>query len=288
MAPVDSGQLFLLAGIAIIACLWLLGTNHALQREYPKRRDEQLGAKQPSTTRQPLEVLYPDPSDKVNGEAEVDIIAVHGLGSNVDWSWTWKSKTRDIHWLRDRDMLPNVVPKSRIMVYNYDSKWHSNAPQTRLQICGEDLIRSVHNFRNHNGMTGRPILLIGHSLGGNVIQHALLYADSEAEFSYLPKLIVGLVFLGSPFRGSALQPVASFAARVLSLAQSHAGIINDLEYDSPTMTDKLHSFCRLRERMLIPTSCFFELYATDYGRKIRIPGLIKGMARISHEWMNSV
>jgi triacylglycerol esterase/lipase EstA (alpha/beta hydrolase family) len=68
-------------------------------------------------------------------------------------------------------MLPNVVPKSRIMVYNYDSKWHSNAPRTRLQICGEELVRSIHNFRNNNGMTHRPILLIGHSLGGNVIQH---------------------------------------------------------------------------------------------------------------------
>jgi hypothetical protein len=85
-----------------------------------------------------------------------------------------------------------------------------------------------------------------------------------------------------------MQPVAAFAARALSLVQSHAGIINDLEYDSPTMTDKLHSFCRLRERMLIPTSCFFELYATDYGRKIRKPGFIKGMVRISDEWMNKI
>lgn len=42
------------------------------------------------------------------------------------------------------DMLPNIVRKSRITVYNYDSEWHSNAPQTRLQICGEDLIRSMH------------------------------------------------------------------------------------------------------------------------------------------------
>jgi triacylglycerol esterase/lipase EstA (alpha/beta hydrolase family) len=70
-------------------------------------------------------------------------------------------------------MLPNIVPKSRIMVYNYDSKWHSNAPHTRLQICGEDLIRSIHSFRHNNGTStpDRPILLIGHSLGGNVIQH---------------------------------------------------------------------------------------------------------------------
>jgi hypothetical protein len=57
------------------------------------------------------------------------------------------------------------------MVYNYDSKWHSNAPKTRLQLCGEDLIRSTHNFRKNDGTTGRPILFIGHSLGGNVIQH---------------------------------------------------------------------------------------------------------------------
>jgi hypothetical protein len=49
------------------------------------------------------------------------------------------------------------------------------------------------------------------------------------------------------------------------------------------MTDKLHSFCRLRERVLIPTSCFRELYATDYGRKFYMPGFIKGMARISDE-----
>jgi hypothetical protein len=55
MSPVDSGQLFLLAGIFIIAYLWLLGCspgdrllkiNHVLRREYPKRRDEHLGGKQ--------------------------------------------------------------------------------------------------------------------------------------------------------------------------------------------------------------------------------------------------
>lgn len=66
-------------------------------------------------------------------------------------------------------MLPQILPKSRIMVYNYDSKWDSNAPKTRLQICGEDLVRSIHNFRTET--THRPIIFIGHSLGGNVIQN---------------------------------------------------------------------------------------------------------------------
>lgn len=66
-------------------------------------------------------------------------------------------------------MLPAVVPKSRIVVYNYDSKWHANAPQTRLRLCGEDLARNLHNFRD--GVRDRPIVFIGHSLGGLVIQN---------------------------------------------------------------------------------------------------------------------
>jgi len=69
-------------------------------------------------------------------------------------------------------MLPAVVPNSRIMVYNYDSKWHRNAPKTRLQLCGEELVHSVHSFRT--SMLDRPVVFIGHSLGGLVV----LYVSS--------------------------------------------------------------------------------------------------------------
>jgi surfactin synthase thioesterase subunit len=65
-------------------------------------------------------------------------------------------------------MLPAIVPKARIMVYNYDSKWHANAPKIRLQTCGEELVKSIHDFY---GDIHRPIIFIGHSLGGNVIEY---------------------------------------------------------------------------------------------------------------------
>lgn len=106
------------------------------------------------------------------------IIAVHGLGSQVDWSWTWKDETvlvngkpRLVNWLKDSDMLPDIVPKARILAYNYESRWHKNASKTRLQLCGEELVNEIHDFRNGTGTTDRPLILIGHSLGGNVIQH---------------------------------------------------------------------------------------------------------------------
>ncbi|KAH7113133.1 hypothetical protein B0J13DRAFT_631254 [Dactylonectria estremocensis] len=80
-----------------------------------------------SRNRAPFDVLYPDPAsdtDKESAQAEVSIVAVHGLDSNIDWSWTWQDKAQpglSVNWLKDPCMLPRKVPKSRIMVYNYDS-----------------------------------------------------------------------------------------------------------------------------------------------------------------------
>lgn len=85
----------------------------------------------------------------------------------MDWSWVWKDGDRHVNWLKDRGMLPSVVPKARIMAYNYDSTWHTNAPKTRLRLCGEDLVGAIH--RHREGNIERPIIFVGHSLGGNVI-----------------------------------------------------------------------------------------------------------------------
>ncbi|KAH7215413.1 hypothetical protein DER44DRAFT_820270 [Fusarium oxysporum] len=224
--------------------------------------------------RPPLQVIYQCPGDDV----DVDIIAVHGLGANVDWSWTWKSEAdpgRLVKWLEDPDMLPAVVPRSRIVLYNYDSRWHVDAPKTRLQLCGEDLARSTHNFRR--GTVGRPIVFIGHSLGGNVIQHGLLYANSDNDFKDVANCTVGVVLLGSPLRGTKLQFLPRLLTAMMQPAGSHDGIIKELAYDDPGLRDKLQDFCRMLNTLSIQTSCFFELYKSDYGQRRFVPGVIKGM-----------
>ncbi|EWG46519.1 hypothetical protein FVEG_06980 [Fusarium verticillioides 7600] len=172
-------------------------------------------------------------------------------------------------------MLPRVIPKSRIMVYNYESRWHVNAPRTRLQLCGEELVRNLHAFRK--GLQDRPVIFVGHSLGGLVIQHALLFADREDEFRYLPRHTSGFIALGSPFRGTKMHGVANFVARLLFPVGSHRGVLEALGYDNQLLRDKLQEFCRLRESTSIPTCCFFEAYDTDYGRRFGLPGLFRGM-----------
>ncbi|KAK7398584.1 hypothetical protein QQX98_012040 [Neonectria punicea] len=267
-----SALALLVAGVVAVAAYLLL--SPAWRRQSKVAREYTAGPAPETRTRQPLEVLYPVTDDK-NEEAEVDIIAVHGLGSNVDWSWTWKDGDKRINWLRDPDMLPAKVPKSRIIAYNYESRWHADAPKTRLQLCGEELVHSVHRFRG--SAPGRPIIFVGHSLGGNVIIHGLLHANDDCKFKYLQEETVGLVFLGTPFRGTKWQPFLDSIARLMGPAGSHRGIIKDLGYDEPSLRDSLHSFCRLQNRLSTPVSCCCELLKTDYGRRHGVGGMVKGM-----------
>ncbi|KAK1452526.1 pfs domain-containing protein, partial [Colletotrichum melonis] len=281
MNEVQSWLFLLLAGAAGIAYLWL----SASYKQAPTSRSQSEAVQQRSAdvlppqveqdrARPPLDVVYPGPTNAFD-DAEVDIIAVHGLGSNVDWSWTWKDGEKHVNWLRDPDMLPERVPKSRIMTYNYQSKWHKDAPKTRLQLCGEKLIESIDLFRGRT--LKRPIVFVGHSLGGNVIIHALLHAKDDDEYEYLLDATAGVVFLGTPLRGTKWQPFLNSVAQLMGPAGSHCGIIKELEFNGTEVRDKLHRFCRLRNRLSMPVSCFSELYETDYGRRHRLPGVVKGM-----------
>lgn len=164
-----------------------------------------------------LDVLYPSSGNSTAEDPEIEyvsrsnssyvyhtdafesIVAVHGLGSNVDWSWTWKDDTqlvngkpRLVNWLSDEGMLPAKVSRARILAYNYESRWHMNAATTRLQVCGKHLADAIHEFRED--CSDRPLIFIGHSLGGNVIQHVSgICAGSEASANEIRTLLGSFV-----------------------------------------------------------------------------------------------
>ncbi|KAL7812767.1 hypothetical protein V8C26DRAFT_406512 [Trichoderma gracile] len=279
MTLLQYGPLLVQAAFTGLLRLWLWLYVRGRPSLVQKQRSLVLQGNTTNTrrSRQPLEILYPGLISNAGDEAkfECTIIAVHGLGSDVDWSWTWKDDGKCVNWLRDPDMLPAKVPKSRIIAYNYESKWDADAPKTRLQLCGEELIHSIHSLQRHD--PDHPIVLIGHSLGGNVIVNGLLYANSEDTFKYLVKATVGLIFLGTPFRGTKWQPFLESVVNLKTFAGSHDGIPRELGFDEPILLDKLHGFCRLLNKLSMPASCFTELYETDYGRRYGVKGVIKGM-----------
>ncbi|KAK5637089.1 hypothetical protein RRF57_012801 [Xylaria bambusicola] len=217
----------------------------------------------PGSSRPPLEVLYPGPADPK--KVEVDIVAVHGLGSNVDWSWTWQNKkgTRPpVHWLKDDDMLPCVVPHARIIAYNYESRWHAGAPKIRLELCDEELNLD-------------QLILILICLTGFIICRP--YQNAQIS----PAIYNRLCASWDPFRGTKMQNLAKIVARLIAPVGSHDGIIEELQQDGKHLADDVHAFSQLRNKLDISTTCFIELHDSDYRRKVGLDGWAR--ARVVEE-----
>jgi hypothetical protein len=79
----------------------------------------------------------------------LSIVAVHGLGSTPDWAWIWSGDDKKVHvnWLADEILLPAKLHNSRIMTFNYESKWLLGAPKQRRSLCAIQLLTHLDNKR---------------------------------------------------------------------------------------------------------------------------------------------
>lgn len=57
------------------------------------------------------------------------------------------NKEVHVNWLADDNMLPAKLPDSRIMSFNYESKWLLGAPKQRRSLCANQLLTALDNKR---------------------------------------------------------------------------------------------------------------------------------------------
>ncbi|KAI1660708.1 hypothetical protein F4813DRAFT_261661 [Daldinia decipiens] len=148
----------------------------------------------------PLLTILKDPSD-----AEVDIVAVHGLGSSVETTWT--HKISGSLWLRD--FLHLDFPKARVMTFRHNSSWESRALVKDLVDHGRQFLGALEGLRAIDESRDRPLILVGHSFGGLLIEQALVLAkgaaanaNTRACHESLTNSLAGVIFLGTPHAGS--------------------------------------------------------------------------------------
>ncbi|KFY23005.1 hypothetical protein V491_02668 [Pseudogymnoascus sp. VKM F-3775] len=215
-----------------------------------------------------IDIVYEGP----NGE--VDIVAVHGFGANLNYAWTADvgNKIR-FRWLER--LLPEEVPNSRIMTFSFQSNWLLDAPKTQTTLCATALLNALHNKRQETNSTERPIIFMGHSFGGNLIQQAIVNSLLHEGREYIAMATVGVLFFGTPHRGSKDASWGRIIAELGSYSglNSYDGIIRDLEEESTNQINLLHDFSVWLRRTSVESVCFFELKETDYGQKIGFSGI---------------
>jgi len=121
-------------------------------------------ADSPDTASYGLKTLYN------RSTAEVDIVAVHGLNGHREHTFT---AANGVCWLGS--LLPAKAPNIRVLSYGYDARTHSSSLLSREHLHGhaEQLIEELRRERTITETTRRPIIFIGHSLGGLIIKAAL-------------------------------------------------------------------------------------------------------------------
>ena len=94
-------------------------------------------------------------------------------------------------------------------------------------------------------------------------------------FAYLASLVVGVIFLGTPHRGSAAATLGTFIAKTGKFLgqRSEDSIVKDLQVDSESLNDLRDKFTLWANRTSLTLRCFFEQYETYYGK---IPGFSLG------------
>ncbi|KAF5012594.1 hypothetical protein FDECE_1361 [Fusarium decemcellulare] len=215
-----------------------------------------------------IKVLH-DPQDV--DEVTIDVVAVHGIGVNPNSTWSHrKTKT---NWLSDENMLPQVLPKARIMAFGYDSVWYGEGGGKRtLEGVATKLLNELMWKREN--CPNRPILFIGHCFGGLVIQQAytqgLLH---KHDWPHLSESVIGLVFLGTPHHGLNESVGLStqgqiYKAIIAAGLRPQENALQSMAHDNDVLRGAVDSFTRIiNTTKPQPTIfCFYEERETEIGQ----------------------
>ncbi|RDW64624.1 hypothetical protein BP6252_10275 [Coleophoma cylindrospora] len=167
-----------------------------------------------------LRQLFPPEDDcDANKACQVDIIAIHGLnprGKDIKaHAWdTWRSPAGVSGRLWLRDDLKIIAPRARIFLCEYDSSAVFSANQATFCDKANALLHAIDAERDDT--RDRPLILMGHSLGGILLEQALINAQANSALRHIYNATTGLAFFGTPHNGgsSTLVVAGKQAARV--------------------------------------------------------------------------
>lgn len=142
---------------------------------------------------------------------DLAVIFIHGL--NGDARGTWMMDEKDDSTLWPRWLVSDV--DCSVWVLGYDAKlssWQDNAMP--LPDQGDSVLETL---ATEEGLKNRPLLLIGHSMGGLVIKTLIHHGRTKGvpRYESVVKRIRGVSFVATPHNGSQLATLAKYAAVLL-------------------------------------------------------------------------
>ena len=184
----------------------------------------------------------------------------------------WDEKeAKSFNWLTDKEGgLPKDFPTARILIYNYASAYRGNFKiKQYMTNISKTLLEALHGDSEREKSPGRPIVFIGHSMGGLVAARALPLAEQHRkDYPQLYESIVGCVTFGTPFDGA---PVAEIAQKWAQLNETLGTSINSKLLDllnpgNESLRDLKNEFVHYTNKLAqrVELHCFYEQKQTSW------------------------
>ncbi|PKS11616.1 hypothetical protein jhhlp_001767 [Lomentospora prolificans] len=167
-----------------------------------------------------LETLHPP--GKAEGTPEADIILVPGLGGDYirTWQATDKEKTE---W--PKRFLPKNLPVVRVLSFKYTTTLKGTTSTAGLRDHARDLFRKLFDEREDDKFaTLRPIIFVGHSLGGMIVKQAMTTANRDKIYGSLWDASRGAMFFSTPHHGMDKSHWKEFTRHILQCDAPGRGV----------------------------------------------------------------
>lgn len=204
-------------------------------------------------------------------EATVDICFVHGLTGNRETTWTAHEQT--IPW--PETLLPPRLNSARILTFGYDAYVvrKSVASSNRLIDHATNLLNDLTTERAGSSTSSRHIIFVAHSFGGLVCKEAILLSRNHPE-DHLQSIFAfckGIIFMGTPHRGSWMANWAKLPASTLGLVKStNTSLLKVLQTDDQLLESIQNGFLEM-VRVLANTNR--PLRITCFVEELPLPGI---------------
>ncbi|MEO8128207.1 MAG: tetratricopeptide repeat protein [Bryobacteraceae bacterium] len=193
-----------------------------------------------------------------NAARKADVVFVHGLGGDAFETWRHGNdeSTSWPHWLGAE------FPEVGVWSLGYaasPSKWSRFWSSSRDSGHAMPLPRraqQVLDLMVQRGLGERPVLFIGHSLGGLVVKH-VLRASSDDPNERRKKILAStraVLFLATPHAGASMASLLNAFRSILGTTVS----MEDLRAHDAHLADLFDWYRNHAAAAKIQTSCYFE------------------------------
>ncbi|KAH0606024.1 uncharacterized protein H6S33_004481 [Morchella sextelata] len=163
--------------------------------------------------------------------ARYDIIAVGGVDGHA--YNTWLEPESGKMWLRDFIPLRPTLANSRVMTYGYDTRLVSGKSWVDYR---KEFLQELVKARTGSKAQTRPIIFIGHNIGGIMVVQALLECLANSAYRQILSSVKNIVFLGTPHQGMQIEAlITSTQKSTLTAAQktTRTAMLQQLAIGSP-------------------------------------------------------